>query len=246
MKVVKYFLRDSLGRRAVIALTLVAIATNMVLAQLVAVGFWRDISISVPFEEPFEGKKAFKKVLSLVDFQNNQTIGVELYTSVIGSYGIPIVNKASLPESDRFTPRSRLNAYLPRFLKKGLHHFDYLEQQSASHGSTQIMRSLTTLTSEFEEQADHTILIVQSDFISAGHVVSFFQYQDQPSQLLDDEVFEKIMRAFEVDYPLPKLDGAEVFLITPGQTELQLMAVRFWERAFKQLGASEVTIRASL
>ncbi|MEM9299151.1 MAG: hypothetical protein AAGA64_12285 [Bacteroidota bacterium] len=232
---------ESGAHKVSIALLQVLICSSVAFAQHINVGKMRDISVSATSTEPYNSKEAFKKVIGMLDLKDSEA-SVTLCTSLIGAPGIPKVNVATLPEPESSSVLER-NKALASFFKKGLADFEYLDQP-ATHRNTEIFRSVKALTDQFKPGASRTILIIESDFVSSGYVAEFFNYQDSPSSLMDD--FDKIISAFKKDSELPDLKGAEVILITPGDSELAVWSVRWWSKAFYLFGASKVSVRATL
>lgn len=224
-----------------ITLLQVLICSSVAFAQHINLGKMRDISVSATSTEPYDAKAAFKKVIGMLNLKDSKA-SVTMCTSLIGAPGIPKVNVAALPEIESSSVLER-NRALAGFFKKGLADFEYLDQP-ATHRHTEIFRSLVALTNEFTPGASRTIILIESDFISSGHVAEFFDYKDSPSSLMDD--FDKIIAAFKADSELPDLTGADVILITPGDSELSIWATRWWRKAFYLFGASKVSIRAAL
>lgn len=234
-------IRKSGARKASIVIIQMLICSSVAFAQHINVGKMRDISVSATSTEVYDAKEAFKKVIGMLDLKDSKA-SVTLCTSLIGAPGIPKVNIARLPKPESSSILDR-NKALGAFFKKGLADFEYLDQP-ATHRNTEIFRSVKALTNQFTPGASRTILIIESDFISSGHVAEFFDYQDDPSSLMND--FDKIIAAFKADSDLPDLTGAEVILVTPGDTEIAYWSVKWWQKAFYLFGASQVSVRAAL
>lgn len=233
----------SVKRMAMATLSIVFVTINLSFAQLINAAKIRDVSISATSTQPFEPKDTFKKVINLLDLKDSRA-GVNLYTTLIGAPGVPRVNLATLPEVEgTFPSKLERNNDLGKFFKKGLHDFEYLDQE-ATHKQTQIYRSLVAVTSQFNPDADRTLIIIESDFVSSGPLTEFTDYARNPSSLMDD--FDQIMSRFRTDSELPDLKGAEVILLTPGDNELALWSSRWWRKAFYAFGASKVSIQATL
>ena len=219
---------------------------TLIHAQKINIGLNNDISNSA-VEVKFNPKEMLGKALSFVDL-TDERIGINLYSSVTGEAGIPVVNKATLPEVEGLFPStSERKQALGKFLRKGLSDFE--ELADTTDRRTEIFRSIVAITDAFDEGASRNILMVRSDFVSSGMVVDFYKYHRNPSQLMDDEVFDEIMEAFKRDNSgeLPNLSGFEVVLVTSaGGQELALWGTRFWRRAMFHFGAAEVSVRATL
>lgn len=224
-----------------LSLLQILICSSLAFAQHINYGRLNDISVSATSTETYVPKEAFKKAIGTLDLKDSKA-GVTLCTSLIGAPGIPKVNVATLPEATSSSVLER-NRNLASFFKKSLENFELLDQP-ATHQHTEIFRSLVALTNEFSPGASQTILVIESDFISSGYVAEFFDYKDDPPSLMDD--FDKIMAAFKADSELPDLTGAEVILVTPGDSELAIWSVRWWRKAFYAFGASQVSIKATL
>ncbi|MEO9804804.1 MAG: hypothetical protein ABJF04_16230 [Reichenbachiella sp.] len=218
------------------------VTTTFTQAQM-NVAYPRDVSVSAS-TQAFDAKQTFKKVIGMLDLKHAKA-GVSLYTTVIGTPGIPKVNVATLPKAEGSSVLEQ-NRNLSRFLQKGLADFEELDQP-ATHKRTEIFRSLVVLTDHFEPGANRTLLIIESDFISSGYVAEFFKYSNNPSGLMDD--FEKIIEEFKKDNGgiLPDLTGYEVVLVSSaGDNELALWSTRWWKRAMLHFGAKEVKVKAAL
>ncbi len=225
---------------AALFVILFSLSMHFSYAQQVNLGFLRDVSISSGAE--FNSKQAFLNVIGMVDIKDAK-VGLNLYTCVIGEPGIPRVNEAVLPKSEgRFTPPSVRRKSLSAFIRKGLVNFEALNQV-CDDSRTEILRSLVALVDQFETGADRTILIVESDFISSGHVADFIKYKNRPSDLMRD--FDKIISAFRKDGELPDLSGFEVVMRITGDSQLALWSARWWEKALYLFGASTVKMEAA-
>ncbi|MFY0601664.1 MAG: hypothetical protein JXR03_18465 [Cyclobacteriaceae bacterium] len=217
--------------------------TAIQVQEVMNVVYIRDVSGSAEMVE-FDSKKTLKKVLSMLDLKESKA-KVNLYTSTIGSHGIPVVNVATLPGVEgRFASAGDRNNDLYSFVKKSLADFAQLDQPT--HGSTEIFRTLVAVTDLLEPGADRTILIISSDFISSGAVTSFLKY-NPPEELMKD--FEEIMDKFKKDNggKLPNLTGAEVIMVSfAGSNQLAIWSTNFWEDAFYYMGTSNVVKKAAL
>ena len=232
-------IESSVGKMSITCLFLLLLGSAY--AQHINVGYLRDVSVSATSTEAFDAKQKFKKVVLMLDLKDSNA-GVNLRSSLIGTPGIPKVNVAILHQSGHFASVHERNNNLHKFLKKGLADFEYLAQP-ATHKQTQIFRSLVALIGSFEAQSDRTILIIESDFVESGSVAEFLKYKKNPAGLMSD--FDKIITAFKADDNLPNLNGAEVILVTPGDSELAVWSARWWEKAMKYFGAKKVSIQAS-
>ncbi len=223
-----------------VAICLISLSVQ---AQLINVGYATDVSISATRVEPYNAKNTLIKIVNLVEIKDSKA-GVHLGTTVIGAPGIPKVGVASLPEATAvFSSVTERRANLAKFLSKSLENLEELDVES-NHQQTQIFRAVVALASHFNSDSQRTIVILESDFISSGPACDFFKYGHNPKTVMDD--FDAIMEAFKEDNggKWPDLTGAEVYLISPGNTEMAVWSVRFWAKAFYLFGAANVTIRA--
>lgn len=228
--------------RLILILSFLQLTLSKSNAQITHLGYIQDLSESVNEARIYDLKEAFKEMLAFADIQNEKA-GIWLGTTTIGSSGLPQVNTATLPVvKERFPSAIDRRNNMSRFVGEGLDAFSRLDRP-ADEKQTAIYRSLCAFMDAVPvETPDRAVLVIHSDFISSsGALVSFATYKNNPAELM--EAFDTILFDFREDREWPDLSLWEVHMIAPApDSELGLIAIRWWEKAFYAFGAKSVHV----
>ncbi|MFY0689076.1 MAG: hypothetical protein JXQ90_18035 [Cyclobacteriaceae bacterium] len=242
MKMINKYFMSPANCFGIVFLLAIMLVASSIYGQLLEYGIIRDVSESSGVVLTLNADDVFKKVIPDLELEGSKK-GVNLRTTTCGENMIPRVNLAQLAEDDSFFGSiSARNNAIGEFLAKGKADLDHLVGLPCDEQQTNLYRTIVHILRQYDPKSEEKKLVILSDLVEASSVLNMHVYEDDPSALLSS--FDELVAALEADVKMPSLVGMEVVLVTPGNSELQLWAARFWSKWLISKGC-EVRVQAA-